>query len=645
MSAQLSVKHPAKTFTAKDSASDCAAALTSIFKVTTIDPATMPLFLVLMDVAAGRTTPFPMADRYIGQRLARRSKVALEMEQGSDSDRARAKRFLNAWKLADAEQQRTGHRFAERKRGGLRGEDREKMRRVASTYSVPLVEIVPEVIRRARSSRAFYGPRRAEMYEQAARDVLSERPQDYQSEAASIVVPREAGSKTTKASSADTDDAVTREMKAHDRIVQAAVEKIKRLHLTEPDADALRHALHQQIEDHFAPLFADAEPGEVASGVYYSVSGRVLHADERADERADDDPEFPPFDLSEPDFSDESDAPADTSADVRKNCTPVDEKPNVYAGEKETTIHAGVYSRDLPPTAKQTSKATPSESLDPLTQALAYASFGWHVLPLHSWTGSGCTCGNPDCENAAKHPIYSLAPNGFKNATTDPATIKQWWTKAPFANIGIATGKVSDLLAVDVDPKHGGWESLHALFERLGEPFPPTVEAITGSGGRHFLFRMPEADIRNSAGKLGAGLDVRGNGGYIVAAPSLHKSGNRYQWTSDEAMLADLPYKLMLELAEPKRPERRHAPPTGFTPKAWTVGNIGEGSRNDTLFKKVACAARGRGAGYSEILDALTDARNSACDVGRHPVTDRELSKIADSAMRYPAGTYERRII
>jgi hypothetical protein len=353
----------------------------------------------------------------------------------------------------------------------------------------------------------------------------------------------------------------------------------------------------------------------------------VLHAD---DEPASD-PEFPPFDLSESDFSDESDAPAEPNADVRANYTPVFTKANVYAGENKSYGPSACIVEPSEATPKTTPKATPSESLDPLTQALAYASLGWHVFPVHSWTGDACTCGNSDCANPAKHPIWLLAPNGFKNATTDEATIKAWWTKAPFANIGIATGNVSDLLAVDVDPKHDGWEGLRALLERLGEPFPPTVEAITGGEGRHFLFRMPDADIRNSSSKLGAGLDVRANGGYIVAAPSLHRSGKRYQWTSDEATLEHAPYKLVRELTEPERRARREATPTAFTPRAaWTCGSISEGGRNDTLFRRAA-AMRGAGASEDEIFNALHDL-NSACVP---PLAVRELSKIAASAATY----------
>ena len=610
--------------TVRNSASDFAAALLAVVNVAGIDPATVPVFLALMDVAAGRTSPFPMADRYIGRRLARRSGVALEFETSEAGDRAYAERFKTAWKLADAEQQRTGHRLAERRRGGLRGADREKMRRVASTYTVHLVEIVPEVIRRARANRAFYGPRRAEMYEQVARDVLSERPQDYESEKSGKLMPKERRAPQTKADDARTDPNATRVIKSHLRLVKAAVENVKRRHLTEAEADALRFKLIQQIEDEFSSLFTDPPPAGDATGLYYSVDGNVVQAAHTPDE-----PDLPPFDLAE---EDPPVAPIDADG-LHANYTSIFTKVNVYEGENETDMPSACIVEPSERTPRSTPKATPSDSLELLTQALTYASFGWHVFPVHSWTGDACTCGKTDCENAAKHPIYSLAPNGFKNATTDAATITSWWTKAPFANIGIATGKVSDLLVLDIDPKHGGWEGLRALLERLGEPFPATVEAITGSDGRHFLFKMPEADIRNSSGKLGAGLDVRANGGYVVAAPSLHRSGKRYQWASDEASLEHAPYKLVRELTEPeRRVPREDATPTGFSSRVGsTPGNIAEGGRNDTLFRRAA-AMRGAGASEDEIFNALHDL-NASCVP---PLAARELSKIAASAATYP---------
>jgi hypothetical protein len=112
-----------------------------------------------------------------------------------------------------------------------------------------------------------------------------------------------------------------------------------------------------------------------------------------------------------------------------------------------------------------------------------------------------------------------------------------WWTQWPAANIAIATGDLSGIFVLDVDGEHGE-QSLRNLEQRLGQ-LPPTVEVITGSGGRHIYFRLPEFPgapiIRNSASKIGVGLDIRGNKGYVIAPPSLHESGRRYQWSVDSA--------------------------------------------------------------------------------------------------------------
>ncbi len=99
---------------------------------------------------------------------------------------------------------------------------------------------------------------------------------------------------------------------------------------------------------------------------------------------------------------------------------------------------------------------------------------------------------------------------------------------------------------LDVDPKNGGDESLAALVAQHG-PLPATVEASTGGGGRHFLFR-PDARVRCSAGRLGHGLDVRGRGGYVVAPPSVHPSGCRYRWVVRDVPLAPWPPWLLARI-------------------------------------------------------------------------------------------------
>src|SRR5262245_37146549 len=114
----------------------------------------------------------------------------------------------------------------------------------------------------------------------------------------------------------------------------------------------------------------------------------------------------------------------------------------------------------------------------PLDLALAYADRGWAVLRVHGIHQGQCTCGKDDCRNAGKHPGTE---HGVKDATTDAITIQCWWLATPNANVGLATGAVSGLIILDVDPRHGGDESLRRLEARYG-PLPPTAEVATGGG-------------------------------------------------------------------------------------------------------------------------------------------------------------------
>ena len=157
-----------------------------------------------------------------------------------------------------------------------------------------------------------------------------------------------------------------------------------------------------------------------------------------------------------------------------------------------------------------------------LSAAVAAARRGWLVIPIH-WPRDGqCSCGKGSCPSPAKHP---LTKNGLKDATTDEAVIQQWWHRYPEANVAIVTGAGSGIVVLDIDPPHGGDESLAALEAEWGR-LPETVEVVTGSGGRHIYFKHPGVGIAvpNSAGKLGPGLDVRGDGGYVLIPPSRHIS-------------------------------------------------------------------------------------------------------------------------
>lgn len=212
--------------------------------------------------------------------------------------------------------------------------------------------------------------------------------------------------------------------------------------------------------------------------------------------------------------------------------------------------------------------------------ALAYAKKGYKVLPVAL---------------KDKRPINK---NGCKGATSEVSVIGSWWLLNPKANIGVATG--GTLFVLDVDAKSGGFESLQALEKKYGK-LPPTFTVVTGGGGRHYYYKNPkEIDIRNSAGKLGAGLDIRGNGGYVVAPPSLHSSGNRYKKaegslgepTSAPAWLLDL---VKQDKAAPAptakrktengkvKPEKKQSTLMNSSNLIELCKGVKEGGRNDAL--------------------------------------------------------------
>ncbi|MFE8962131.1 bifunctional DNA primase/polymerase [Streptomyces iakyrus] len=115
--------------------------------------------------------------------------------------------------------------------------------------------------------------------------------------------------------------------------------------------------------------------------------------------------------------------------------------------------------------------------------------------------------------------------HGFHAATTDVDLVRQWWTEQPDANIG-APCALNGWAVLDIDPRHGGDQSLAVLEERVGV-LPGTIMQITGGDGLHIIYRTPGVPL---PGTLGPGLDVK-HKGYILLAPSLHGSGGRYRWS------------------------------------------------------------------------------------------------------------------
>jgi len=213
------------------------------------------------------------------------------------------------------------------------------------------------------------------------------------------------------------------------------------------------------------------------------------------------------------------------------------------------------------------------------TLAEAYAHRGWPVFPLHSPTqDSGCDCRRDCGRNAAKHP---RTQHGVLDATTDSETVARWWRMWPMANIGLATGARSGLVVLDVDPKAGGDRSLADLIARHG-PLPSTPTVWTGGGGLHYYFAMPASSVRNSASTLGAGLDMRGDGGYVVAPPSVHSSRQPYVW----AVACDpVPLPAWIE----SRLTRTPAIPSIAVHEV--LAGVPKGERDETLFR-LACKLR-----------------------------------------------------
>jgi putative DNA primase/helicase len=262
-----------------------------------------------------------------------------------------------------------------------------------------------------------------------------------------------------------------------------------------------------------------------------------------------------------------------------------------------------------------------------LTFALGYAAFGIPVVPLHTPSADGrCSCRRECGRDNGKHP---RTLHGLKDATTDPGTIARWWEVWPAANIGLACGFLFWVLDVDVGD---GEASISRLEDEYGA-MPPTWAVVTGSGGLHLWFRYrTEYAFRNSESEVGSGVDVKTRGGYVVAPPSLHRSGSRYAWSEcwrpGTVSLADAPPWLIRLISQGR--ERR----TRARQEAADGELIAEGQRNGVL-TSMAGVMRHVGFSASAILAALATENASRC---RPPLDDDEVQKIATSIARYPAG-------
>jgi len=279
----------------------------------------------------------------------------------------------------------------------------------------------------------------------------------------------------------------------------------------------------------------------------------------------------------------------------------------------------------------------------PVVAALTYASRGWPVFPV-AWALEGtCACRlGPGCTHPAKHP---LVPGGTASATTDLALVRSWWAHWPLAGIGLLTGSRSGLAVLDIDPGHDGAGTLSALGLQ-GIVVPPTLCADTGGGGQHYFFaiggagRVPNTSSRLPGRGSTPGIDIRGEGGYVVAAPSLHRSGRRYAWRPIASGLAPLPV-WMTRPAPPR--ERGHPVPVArpgtsnryaaevVRREVAAVAAAPEGQRSDQLNRSAFALGTLVGAGALAETDVMTDLLRTATHVG---LTATEASRTIRSGLR-----------
>ena len=234
------------------------------------------------------------------------------------------------------------------------------------------------------------------------------------------------------------------------------------------------------------------------------------------------------------------------------------------------------------------------------------AAQGWRLFP---------------CAPRNKPPLLK----GWRTlASSDPATIRKWAVKHPDCNWGVACGADSGVWVIDVDGNPGR-DSLSALEAKYG-PLPATF-AVQTARGMHFYFAYPATGtIRNSTGKLGAGLDVRGEGGYVLIPPSTHPSGASYEWVSANLQLAPAcaPVWLLEIVTSATRP----------VVEAREIGILPEGRRNDGLTRSGGYLRR-KGLTLPQIETNLLDQNARRC---RPPLAEQEVRQIALSVSRYPVG-------
>lgn len=280
-----------------------------------------------------------------------------------------------------------------------------------------------------------------------------------------------------------------------------------------------------------------------------------------------------------------------------------------------------------------------------LDAAFDYVKRGWHIVPIYEPRGGpedGCSCPKGrECRNPGKHPATK---NGFHDATVDRDAVAEFWRTRPYANIGVATGKKSGILVLDFDDDHGGQKSRAELEQRHG-PLPHTATVQTGRGTHLWYCIDAGVEVASNAGKLGSGIDVRCDGGYIIAPPSQHVTGRLYSWNptpADAELVAPPPWLIERLRRRPRddAPRAENDDPESSTPiwqrlkrcRAYVdkIQGVAEGARNETAAKKVCPLGLDFGLEPDDFGPVLA-SWNDRCTP---PLDEDELRSVLASANR-----------
>lgn len=217
-----------------------------------------------------------------------------------------------------------------------------------------------------------------------------------------------------------------------------------------------------------------------------------------------------------------------------------------------------------------------------------------------------------------------LCPKGFKDATTDKVVLQEWNNKFSNCNVGIPTGLINNIFVVDIDGEQG-IESLNRLELIYGKLNAPTV--ITGKG-KHLYFKMPEIDIKSSVSKIADHIDIRANGGYVVAPPSVHENGHRYTW-ENFALNKDFPEAPSWLISLISNIEKEHLPVSSVLEE---IASAPEGERNYTLYRRAISLINRSKKEYLNMNEVKQNIINAAILSG---LSKEEATKTFDNALKF----------